>query len=69
MAPLKSMRWSLGIQFLSTAFDVDSLQFLQTLDLPVYKIPSGEIVNAPLLWHFSRTGKPFDFTIQQGWQL
>lgn len=57
-APLKEHAESLGIQFLSTAFDVDSLQFLQTLDLPVYKIPSGEIVNAPLLWHFARTGKP-----------
>lgn len=32
--------------------------FLQTLDLPFYKIPSGEITNAPLLWAFAATGKP-----------
>ncbi|PWF48935.1 N-acetylneuraminate synthase [Massilia glaciei] len=47
-----------GVSFLSTAFDVDSLAFLQTLDLPFYKIPSGELVNGPLLWQFARTRKP-----------
>ncbi|MBU4525057.1 MAG: N-acetylneuraminate synthase [Desulfomicrobium sp.] len=47
-----------GIQFLSTAFDAGSLDFLTTLDLPVYKVPSGELTNGPLLWRFARTGKP-----------
>lgn len=47
----------IGITFISTAFDIDSLHFLETLDLPFYKIPSGEITNARLLWHFARTGK------------
>jgi N-acetylneuraminate synthase len=47
-----------GVEFLSTAFDPGSLEFLQTLDLPLYKIPSGEITNGPLLWAFARTGKP-----------
>lgn len=47
-----------GIQFLSTAFDAGSLDFLTTLDLPLYKIPSGELTNGPLLWRFARTGKP-----------
>ncbi|MDP3559069.1 MAG: N-acetylneuraminate synthase [Legionellaceae bacterium] len=47
-----------GIEFLSTAFDEMSLQFLQSLDLPVYKVPSGELTNAPLLWRFAKTGKP-----------
>ncbi len=46
-----------GIQFLSTAFDSESLAFLETLDLPFYKIPSGELTNAPLLWRFAKTGK------------
>lgn len=49
---------SKGIQFLSTAFDAGSLDFLTTLDLPLYKIPSGELTNGPLLWRFARTGKP-----------
>lgn len=47
-----------GIQFLSTAFDRESLAFLETLGLPLYKIPSGELTNGPLLWDFARTGKP-----------
>lgn len=48
----------LGIEFLSTAFDEMSLEFLQTLNLPLYKIPSGELTNAPLLWRFAKIGKP-----------
>ncbi|HET6804142.1 MAG TPA: N-acetylneuraminate synthase [Frateuria sp.] len=47
-----------GIEFLSTAFDAGSLAFLQSLELPRYKVPSGELTNAPLLWQFGRTGKP-----------
>lgn len=48
----------LGLSFLSTAFDRESLDFLNTLDLPFYKVPSGEITNGPLLWHFAQAGKP-----------
>lgn len=47
-----------GIEFLSTAFDTQSLAFLDTLNLPFYKVPSGELTNGPLLWAFARTGKP-----------
>lgn len=47
-----------NVTFLSTAFDQGSLEFLETLDLPRYKIPSGEITNGPLLWAFANTGKP-----------
>lgn len=47
----------LGITFISTAFDLQSLAFLQTLELPYYKIPSGEITNGPLLLAFAQTGK------------
>ena len=47
-----------GLVFLSTAFDAGSLRFLQELDIPLFKVPSGEITNAPLLWQFARTGKP-----------
>lgn len=46
-----------GIEFISTAFDLGSLAFLETLNLPFYKIPSGEITNGPLLMAFARTGK------------
>ncbi len=47
-----------GIDFISTAFDFASLEFLETLNLPFYKVPSGELTNAPLLWQFARTGRP-----------
>ncbi len=46
-----------GITFISTAFDIKSLSFLEKLGLPFYKVPSGEITNAPLLKAFARTGK------------
>ncbi|WP_339882502.1 N-acetylneuraminate synthase [Vreelandella maris] len=47
-----------GIEFLSTAFDIQSLAFLDTLNLPFYKVPSGELTNGPLLWAFAHAGKP-----------
>jgi N-acetylneuraminate synthase len=47
-----------GIEFLSTAFDTASLAFLVELGMPVFKIPSGELTNGPLLWQFARTRKP-----------
>ncbi|RQO49909.1 N-acetylneuraminate synthase [Pseudomonas sp. KBW05] len=46
-----------GIEFLSTAFDSDSLEFLADLGMPLYKVPSGELTNGPLLWQFAKTGK------------
>jgi N-acetylneuraminate synthase len=47
-----------GIEFLSTAFDTDSLNFLEKLGIPFYKVPSGELTNGPLLWQFARHRKP-----------
>ena len=47
-----------GILFLSTPFDIDSLDFLETLDMPVIKVPSGEIINLPLLIAIAALQKP-----------
>jgi len=47
-----------NIQFLSTAFDHDSINLLAELNIPFYKIPSGEITNLPYLRHVGRMGKP-----------
>lgn len=47
-----------GIQFISTPFDLESIDFLATLDLPLYKIPSGEITNLPYLEKIGKLGKP-----------
>jgi len=47
-----------GITFLSTGFDTHSLTFLKSLEMPVYKIPSGELTNLPLLRQVAGFGKP-----------
>ena len=47
-----------GIQFLSTAFDHDSIDLLAELNIPFYKIPSGEITNLPYLLHIGNMKKP-----------
>ncbi len=46
------------IQFLSTAFDLDSIDFLNDLDIPFFKIPSGEITNLPYLKRIGTYKKP-----------
>jgi N,N'-diacetyllegionaminate synthase len=38
-----------GIMFLSTPFDMDSIEFLETLEMGLWKVPSGEITNLPYL--------------------
>ena len=48
----------IGICFLSTPFDAESIDFLNTLDMPFWKIPSGEITNYPYLRQIAQTGKP-----------
>lgn len=46
-----------NIQFLSTAFDFESIDFLSSLDMNVWKIPSGEITNLPYLIKIANLGK------------
>lgn len=38
-----------GIEFLSSAFDLESIELLDKLGLEIFKIPSGEITNLPYL--------------------
>lgn len=45
------------IIFLSTPFDLESIDFLQEIDIPFWKIPSGEITNLPYLEKIAHTGK------------
>jgi len=48
-----------GIEFLSTPFDLESIDLLaDNLNLHRLKIPSGEITNGPYLLHAANTGKP-----------
>ncbi|MEO5335305.1 MAG: N-acetylneuraminate synthase [Magnetospirillum sp. WYHS-4] len=48
-----------GIRFLASPFDEASLDFLvQELDVPVLKLPSGEITNGPFLVRAAQSGRP-----------
>lgn len=46
---LKAYCDKIGIEFLSTAFDLESIDFLDGLGMKTWKIPSGEITNLPYL--------------------
>lgn len=48
---------SIGIDFMSTPFDLDAVDFLDPL-MPAFKIASADITNIPLLRKVARTGKP-----------
>lgn len=47
-----------SIEFISTAFDIQSVNLLQSLGQRLFKIPSGEITNLPYLEHIGKIGKP-----------
>lgn len=47
-----------GIIFLSTPFDIESIDILERLNMVMYKIPSGEITNLPYLIKVASLGKP-----------
>ena len=47
-----------NIKFLSTAFEIESLQYLINLGIELIKIPSGEITNLPYLREIGRSGLP-----------
>lgn len=55
---LKEYAEESGLEFMSTGFDLPSTEFLLSLKLKRYKVPSGELTNAPLLWLTARSGKP-----------
>lgn len=45
------------VGFLSSPFDLESIRFLEELNMDFWKIPSGEITNLPYLESIARTGK------------
>lgn len=49
---------SKNIEFLSTAFDFNSIDFLENLGMNYWKIPSGEITNLPYLMKIAKLKKP-----------
>ena len=57
-AELKRYTESLGMIWISTPFSRAAADFLESLDVPAYKIGSGEADNLPLIRHIARKGKP-----------
>lgn len=57
-AELKRYTEELGLIYISTPFSRAAADFLDTLDVPAYKIGSGEADNLPLIRHIARKGKP-----------
>src|SRR3989304_10289990 len=48
----------LDIIFFSTPFDFEAVDFLERLDVPLYKIASADCTNIPLIKYVVQTGKP-----------
>lgn len=56
--PLKEYCDKVGIGFMSTPFDLVSIDVLESLDMDYYKIPSGEITNLPYLRKIASKHRP-----------
>ena len=57
-AELRDLAAELGLVFFATAFDEASADLLGELELPAFKIASGDLPNTPLLRHVAAHGKP-----------
>lgn len=55
---LQQLAKELDIVFFATPFDFESVDFLAELDMPAYKLASGDLLNTPLQRHVAKLGKP-----------
>jgi N-acetylneuraminate synthase/sialic acid synthase len=55
---LQAYAREIGVAFFATAFDFESVYFLADLDMPAFKIASGDLKNTPLQKHIAQVGKP-----------
>ena len=55
---LQAYAAEIGITMFATAFDFSSADFLEKLDMPAYKMASGDLKNIPLLTHVAKFQKP-----------
>lgn len=55
---LKKKAEEMGLLFFSSPFDLYSIDFLEKMDVPAYKVASPEITDIPFLKKIARTGKP-----------
>ncbi len=55
---LMDFSMDVGITFFATPFDIPAANFLQMLNIPMFKIASGDLTNIPLIQHVAGFGKP-----------
>lgn len=65
-AELKEEAEKIGIDFLSTAFDATSVDFLESINLDFYKIASFELTDIPLIKRVASTKKPIIMSTGMG---
>ncbi len=52
-----------GVEFFSTPFDRESVEYLDSLDVNLFKVASFDVVNLPLLRDLAKTGKPIVMSV------
>lgn len=55
---LQAFSQSIGVIFFATAFDFESVDFLVSIDVPAFKVASGDLTNIPLIKYMAQANRP-----------